>query len=115
MKASSLKDRVVDVVDELFKHTLLPRDQQPYLLQRHGEVNAAAKLNLKATEKPADVDTLSQLLATNTPLIIDVRSPKEVSAKKAEKLFQAVFMFPLMSIMILKAFMLLQRWSLNQN
>merc|ERR1711862_466778 len=79
LKTSSLKDRVVDVIDELFKYTLLLRDQQPYLLQRYSEVNAAAKKNLEATNKPADADTLAQLY---NPLIIDVRSEKEVAANK---------------------------------
>jgi len=79
LKASSLKDRVVDVIDELFKYTLLLRDQQPYLLQRYSEVNAAAKKNLEATEKPADANTLAELC---NPLIIDVRSAKEVAANK---------------------------------
>ena len=62
LHASSIKDRAADVIDELFKHTLLLRDQQPYLLQRHSEVNAAAKLNLKATEKPDDADHYSNFL-----------------------------------------------------
>lgn len=39
MKQSSLRDRVVDVMDELFKYTILLRDQQPYLLQRYSEKN----------------------------------------------------------------------------
>ena len=37
MKDSPLRDRVVDVMDELFKYTILLRDQQPYLLQRYSE------------------------------------------------------------------------------
>ena len=81
LKDSSLKHRVVDVIDELFKYTLLLRDQQPYLLQRYSEVISKSKANLKVTEKPVDVETLSTLLK-NEPLIIDVRSPKEVAANK---------------------------------
>merc|ERR1712032_387145 len=37
MKQSSLRNRVVDVMEELFKYTILLRDQQPYLLQRYSE------------------------------------------------------------------------------
>ena len=37
LKDSPFKRRLVDVVDELFKYTLLLRDQQPYLLQRYAK------------------------------------------------------------------------------
>lgn len=37
MKATGYRSRVVDVAEELFKYTLLLRDQQPYLLDRFSE------------------------------------------------------------------------------
>ena len=37
LKEGLLRSRVVDVVDELFRYTLLLRDQQPLLLQRYSE------------------------------------------------------------------------------
>ncbi|MFT7774199.1 arsenical resistance protein ArsH [Roseateles sp.] len=37
MKPSSFYDRVVDVMEELFKFTLLTRDLNPYLLSRYSE------------------------------------------------------------------------------
>lgn len=40
LKDTSYRSRVVDVIDELFKYTLLLRDQQPYLLQRYSEKQA---------------------------------------------------------------------------
>ncbi|KAH8086699.1 NADPH-dependent FMN reductase [Aureococcus anophagefferens] len=40
LKPGPARDRVVDVVDELFKFTLLVRDQSPYLAARYSEVAA---------------------------------------------------------------------------
>ena len=37
MKASSLRDRVVDVAEELFKFSLLLRDVTPFLVDRYSE------------------------------------------------------------------------------
>ena len=37
LKEGPFRNRVIDVVDELFKYTLLLRDQQPYLLERYSE------------------------------------------------------------------------------
>ena len=37
MKPSSYYDRVVDVMEELFKFTLLTRDVSPYLVDRYSE------------------------------------------------------------------------------
>ena len=37
MKSSSFYDRVVDVMEELFKFTLLTRDASPYLVDRYSE------------------------------------------------------------------------------
>mmetsp|Transcript_82244 Transcript_82244/g.266562 ORF Transcript_82244/g.266562 Transcript_82244/m.266562 type:complete len:461 (+) Transcript_82244:77-1459(+) len=79
LKDSSLRDRVVDVVDELFKYTLLLRDQQPYLVARYSEKKAAAKKHLEQTKKAADANTLRSL---GNALVIDVRSAREVEAQK---------------------------------
>ena len=43
MKASSYYDRVVDVMEELLKFTLLTRDVAPYLLERYSERRESAE------------------------------------------------------------------------
>jgi arsenic resistance protein ArsH len=43
MKPSSFYDRVVDVMEELFKFTLLTRDLGPYLVDRYSERKESAK------------------------------------------------------------------------
>jgi arsenic resistance protein ArsH len=42
LKDSSYRSRIVDVLDELFKYTLLLRDQQPYLVERYSEKKVQA-------------------------------------------------------------------------
>lgn len=42
MKPSALYDRVVDVIEELFKFTLLTRDVAPYLVDRYSERKESA-------------------------------------------------------------------------
>jgi arsenic resistance protein ArsH len=42
MKPSPYYDRVVDVVEELMKFTLLTRDASPYLVDRYSERKEAA-------------------------------------------------------------------------
>ena len=37
MKASTLRDRVVDVAEELYKFSLLVRDVTPFLVDRYSE------------------------------------------------------------------------------
>lgn len=80
LREGPLRSRVVDVVDELFRYTLLLRDQQPFLLQRYSERRAAAaKKNLEDTARTADPGVLRGLA---DPVIIDVRSEREVAAGK---------------------------------
>jgi arsenic resistance protein ArsH len=43
MKPSALYDRVVDVMEELYKFTLLTRDVAPYLVDRYSERKEAAQ------------------------------------------------------------------------
>ena len=43
MKDSSYRDRVVDVMEELFKFTLLTRDISPYLVDRYSERKESAE------------------------------------------------------------------------
>jgi len=43
MKPSALYDRVVDVMEELYKFTLLTRDAAPYLVERYSERREAAQ------------------------------------------------------------------------
>jgi arsenic resistance protein ArsH len=43
MKPSAYYDRVVDVMEELMKFTLLTRDISPYLVDRYSERKEAAE------------------------------------------------------------------------
>lgn len=43
MKPSSYYDRMIDVMEELVKFTLLTRDQMPYLVERYSERKESAK------------------------------------------------------------------------
>jgi arsenic resistance protein ArsH len=43
MKPSAYYDRVVDVMEELFKFTLLTRDIAPYLVDRYSERKESAE------------------------------------------------------------------------
>lgn len=92
MKASSNRDRVVDVVDELFKFSLLLRDQQPYLVTRYSEDKAKAKKNLEATTKPADATVLQSL---KNPIILDVRSQSQIDEMKGGRAVEGSINVPM--------------------
>ncbi|SHI12138.1 arsenical resistance protein ArsH [Pollutimonas bauzanensis] len=52
MKPSSYYDRVVDVMEELFKFTLLTRDVSPYLIDRYSErKESAAELSSRVNQR----------------------------------------------------------------
>lgn len=83
LKPGPARDRVVDVVDELFKFTLLVRDQSPYLAARYSEVAAAVRRHLDDTAAPLDPAALGALFAAGAEdaargvVVLDVRSEKE--------------------------------------
>jgi arsenic resistance protein ArsH len=53
MKPSSYYDRVVDVMEELVKFTLLTRDVAPYLVDRYSErKESAAELSKRVNQRP---------------------------------------------------------------
>ena len=82
LKPGPARDRVVDVVDELFKFTLLLRDQQPYLTARYSEQLRSVEKHLDATAAPLSVGALRAELARGpTPcVVLDVRSERERAA-----------------------------------
>ncbi|REL37157.1 arsenical resistance protein ArsH [Thalassotalea euphylliae] len=55
MKASPFRDRIVDVMEELMKFTLLTRDANPMLTDRFSERNTQALQAVKAQVAQADV------------------------------------------------------------
>ncbi|MEZ4322482.1 MAG: arsenical resistance protein ArsH [Myxococcota bacterium] len=54
MKDSPYRDRVVDVMEELYKFTLLTRDVQGFLVDRYSERREAAAKRAPAEERPQD-------------------------------------------------------------
>lgn len=92
MKDGPHRGRVLDVVDEIFKFTLLLRDQQQYLTQRYSEKKAEAERHLQETAKVADKSVLRSL---NSPIIIDVRSEKEVTLCKGGEAIKGSIQVPL--------------------
>ena len=56
MKDSPYRDRVVDVMEELWKFTLLTRDIREHLVDRYSERREAGLLEAEAPPTPADVD-----------------------------------------------------------
>jgi len=92
LKEGPLRSRVVDVVDELFRYTLLLRDQQPFLLERYSENTAAnAKRHLEET-KTVQPEVIKSLV---NPIIIDVRSEKEVAEERGGKAIDGSYHVPL--------------------
>ncbi len=58
MKDSSYRDRVVDVMEELYKFTILTRDHRDFLVDRYSERReAAAKEELDANHPKARVNS----------------------------------------------------------
>jgi arsenic resistance protein ArsH len=53
MKPSAYYDRVVDVVEELVKFTLLTRDISPYLVDRYSERKESAEALMRRVNQPA--------------------------------------------------------------
>ena len=54
MKPSAYYDRVVDVMEELVKFTLLTRDVAPYLVDRYSERRESAEqLSMRVNQNPA--------------------------------------------------------------
>lgn len=53
MKPSSYHDRVVDVLEELVKFTLLTRDVAPYLVDRYSERKESAEALMQRVNQPA--------------------------------------------------------------
>ena len=53
MKPSSYHDRVVDVLEELVKFTLLTRDVSPYLVDRYSERKESAEALMKRVNQAA--------------------------------------------------------------
>ena len=53
MKPSSYHDRVVDVLEELVKFTLLTRDVAPYLVDRYSERKESAEALMKRVNQAA--------------------------------------------------------------
>jgi arsenic resistance protein ArsH len=53
MKPSAFYDRVVDVMEELFKFTLLTRDASAYLVDRYSERKESAEQLSRRVNQPA--------------------------------------------------------------
>lgn len=60
MKPSAYYDRVVDVMEELFKFTLLTRDIGPYLVDRYSERKETAEQLSKRVNFSASPKTISR-------------------------------------------------------
>lgn len=67
MKPSPYYDRIVDVVEELFKFTLLTRDVAPYLVDRYSERKEAADVLSKRMVMPTPPRAENSAAAARTP------------------------------------------------
>ena len=54
MKDSAFRDRIVDVMEELYKFTLLTRDHRDFLVDRYSERREKAHAALPEEERPQD-------------------------------------------------------------
>ncbi|WP_225561846.1 arsenical resistance protein ArsH [Rhodanobacter sp. DHB23] len=76
MKPSPFYDRVVDVMEELFKFTLLVRDRSDYLVDRYSERKGAARARVSAAAVVAGVPSPDAL----APVVHTRETPKQATA-----------------------------------
>ena len=73
MKPSAYYDRIVDVMEELMKFTLLTRDVAPYLVDRYSERKESAKALSRRVDQAAICELMCWLLAEAQPRLIHAR------------------------------------------
>ena len=81
MKLSAYYDRVVDVMEELFKFTLMVRDRADYLVNRYSERKGAAQaIAVAEAARVAEVSTTSVVTAAK-----DTPTPAVACSEPAER------------------------------